>query len=211
MKKKLKKITKDEALKEELNPGFYESHGSIEYRRKLQSLITKKDYMNPTFWKKMLKERFFSNVAIIVNMELSTGNHHSFLQVIDSDRSFKFNKKTYIYDPEFRYYNNDLKFYCIDYHENIALPIKRNIPSHSIEKQFHIDNIEVEYSLNPLVLHNFINSKIAEGIMKGQEISEYLRKYGILIMIILVTVIAHFLLWGYRTGMFDKIMNSVGL
>ena len=211
MKKIKQKMIKQDDTKEELNPGFYESHGASEYRKKLQSLITKKDYTSIKFWKKALKERFFSNVAIIVNMELSTGNHHSFLQVINNDRTFKFNKKTYTYDPEFRYYNIDLGFYCIDYRENIALPIQRCIPSHLIEQEFHNIKAEVEYSLNPLVLHNFINSKIAEGIMKGQEISEYLRKYGILITIILVTVLVHFILWGYRTGMFDKIMSSVGL
>lgn len=186
-------------------------HTDIEYRKKIESLILNKDYTSPIFWKKALKDRFFRSVSIVVNMELNSGVHKTFLQILDRDGSFKFQKKRYLYDTECRYWNQDLQMYCIDYHEEFTIPIKRIIHVDNIKKNIRDSYPEISQAVNPMTIDNFTKSKIAEGIMKGQEISEYLRKYGLLITFILIIVLSHFLIWAYRTGMFSQITGAVGL
>lgn len=188
-----------------------QGHSEDEYRRKLKSIITKKDYTSPNFWKKSLKERLFKSVALIVRMELNNGNYRTFLQVIERDQSFKYNKRRYVFDSEKRYFDLDLQMYCINYHEALSVPIRQHIPVTKIKDTMKDMESEIYNALDPLTLENLMESKIAEGMMKGQAIDDYLRKYGTLILFILVAVVTHLLLFMWKSGMFDQIGGTLGL
>lgn len=152
-----------------------------------------------------IKIRKNKGSALLINMELINGMHKQFL-IIEKEGTFNFNNGKYIIDNDSKYYNINAGMYSIDYHERYALPIKRVIPITNIKKIIEYSPIgEVEYSSNPQVLEHFVTSKIAEGIMKGQQIDEMMRKIWIFLMVIGVLVLAHFVLYLGKSGVLQQL------
>jgi len=111
-----------------------------------------------------------------------------------------------LFDNEAKYYIIDSKLWCYDYHENFTLPIKRKIPLTHIKKSLEHSNIsEVEYATNPSTLERFTISKIAEGIMKGQAIDEFMKQIRLLLIIAMVTAVIHLALFMFKSGMLQSI------
>lgn len=157
------------------------------------------------YWRDMLRERMHPEKTILVDMELLNGFHREFL-VKEKDGGFRYRKNKYIFDNESKYYKIDSKLWCFDYHENFTLPIKRKIPISDIKKTLEHSNIsEVEYATNPSTLERFIVARIAEGIMKGQQIDEFLKQIRLIIIITMVTVIAHLLIFMFKSGIFQQV------
>jgi len=138
-------------------------------------------------------------------MELTNGMHRTFL-VVEKERSFKYKKGVYLLDDDSKYFNIDAKLWQYDFHENYCLPIKRIIPITDIKKVLESANItEVEYASNPMTLERFIVARVAEGIMKGQQLDEFMRQLRLMAVIIMVTVIVHLLLFAWKSGMLQAI------
>jgi len=138
-------------------------------------------------------------------MELRNGDHSSFI-IRTKAASFAYKGGEYVLDNELKYYHLDASMYALDYHQDFALPIKRIIPMNDINKAVSLSGLpKIEYSTNPSVLSKFVTSKISEGIMKGQMIDEYLKQQKLLIIITMVTVIIHFLLFVFKTGMLKSV------
>ena len=157
------------------------------------------------FWKNWVKQKYFPAKIVMINMELVNGFHRTFL-VIEKDGGFEFRDKKYIFDDDSKYYNMDAKLYMFDYHENIALPIKRKIPVTAIKKTIEsTDDIDIEYAINPSTLQRFMTAKIAEGVMKGTMLDEFLRKLQMFIIVIMVAVLVHLALFIYGSGMLQNI------
>ena len=157
------------------------------------------------YWKEHFKEKYFASKIVLINMELVNGFHRSFI-VIEKEGGFTFRDKKYVFDDDSKYYNMDAKLYCFDFHENLVLPIKRKIPVTAIKKTIEsTDGIDIEYAINPSTLQRFMTAKIAEGVMKGTMLDEFLRKLQMFIIVIMIAVLAHLALFVYGSGMLNNI------
>ena len=156
-------------------------------------------------WKIWFKEKYFPAKIVMINMELINGFHRSFI-VIEKDNGFVFRDKKYVFDDDSKYYNMDAKLYVFDFHENIVLPIKRKIPVTAIKKTIEsTEDIDIEYAINPSTLQRFMTAKIAEGVMKGTMLDEFLRKLQMFILVIMIAVLVHLALFIYGSGMLENI------
>ena len=156
-------------------------------------------------FKNWLMMRFYSSEALLVNMELRNGFFSSFM-VRTKDTSFEYSGGTYIIDNELKYYHLDAGLYALDYHQDLALPIRKTVPVNEINKAITSSGVsDVEVSTNPMVLRKFIESKLAEGIMKSQQIDEYLKQLKMFILITMVCSIAMLLLFVTKTGMLQGV------
>lgn len=114
------------------------------------------------------------NRRVGVNLELNNGVHALF-GVYEQGEGFKYRDKKYLFDIKSKYWVVGLNMNFYDFHEDICLPIKREIPSDIIKTTIEQNDInEVAYAINPATLERFERSKIAEGIMKGQAIDSAL-------------------------------------
>lgn len=155
------------------------------------------------------KERRNPHRTLMVNMELINGFHRSFI-IVEREGGFQYRGGKYLFDSDSKYYNNDAKLWCYDYHEMFALPIKRIIPVTHVQAIVEsIPSSEVEYSTNPKTLERFITAKIAEGIMKGQAIDEWMKQIRVMILIALVAAIIHLILFMQKTGMLQQLSGKL--
>lgn len=166
----------------------------------------KKSKWTVQYWYGRFILKFRKENVVLINMELSNGLHTKFIVKLKNDNTFKYKKKMYILDEDSKYYVTSSKIYAFDFHENFSIPIKRKIPMPSIRKTVEGSGLsEVEYMTNPSTLERFSISKIAEGIMKGQQIDEFFKKIQIMIIIILITVVIHLLLFAQKSGMLSQV------
>lgn len=169
------------------------------------SLLKLKSKFKLDYWKHWFIEKYFPAKCVLINMELVNGFHRTFI-VVEKDGGFKFRSKKYIFDDDSKYYNMDDKMYVFDFHEGITLPVKRKIPVTGIKKTIEsTDEIDIEYAINPSTLQRFMTAKIAEGVMKGTLLDQFLRKLQMFIIVIMVTVVVHLLLFLYASGILENI------
>ncbi len=174
-------------------------------RKKFNFLFTKKSKFTFKYLKTWYKNKYYASRTILINMELINGMHDTFM-ILDKEGGFHYMKKKFIFDNDAKYYNINARLWCYDYHELFALPIKRKIPVNAIKSTLEASNIsEVEYATNPTTLERFIVAKIAEGIMRGQELDEMLKRITILLVITALVSIAHMLLFAQKSGIFAQI------
>lgn len=156
------------------------------------------------YWRAWFIDKYFPAKAILVNMELLNGFHRSFI-IKGGDDGYVFRGKKYLFDDDHKYYNMDAKLYAYDYHEGLVLPIKRKIPLQSIKKTIESSDLDIEYAINPSTLQRFMTAKIAEGVMKGTMIDEFLRKLQTFLLVIMVAVLVHLVLFLFASGMLENI------
>jgi len=157
--------------------------------------------------------------------------HRQFL-VIENDGGFRYQNKKYIFDNESKYFVIDAKLWAFDFHEayvmpikrkvklstkktitieeDLGFPIKREIPITQIRKTLeHASISEVEYASNPSTLERFIVARIAEGIMKGQQLDEWMKQLKLFLIITMVAGIIHLILFMFKTGMLSNIGSNL--
>lgn len=169
------------------------------------NLLKSKSKFSMVYWKHWFIEKYFPAKCVLIHMELINGFHRLFI-VVEKEGGFVFRGKKYIFDDDSKYYNMDAKLYVFDYHENITLPIKRIIPVSAIKKTIEsTEEIDIEYAINPSTLQRFMTAKIAEGVMKGTMLDEFLRKLQMFILVIMVTVVVHLALFLWASGLLENI------
>jgi len=157
------------------------------------------------FWKYHFWWKNSQDKIMLINMELRNGQHDTFI-IKAKQQGFKYKGGYYVFDDELKYYNVGEQMWVLDYHQDCTIPIRRDIPVNEIKKALEASNLsEVEYSTNPTVLERFIISKISEGIMKGQQIDEFLKNLKTWLILAVVTSIIHLLLFVLKTGMLKSI------
>lgn len=165
-------------------------------------------------WGKRIWNKFRRNrnpeLVVGINMELLNGSHITFM-VLQKPDGFKYKGRRYLFDNDSKYYNASCKEYFFDYHESYTLPVKRHIPMTNIIKTLKSVNLnQIEYSSNPSTLERFITSKIAEGIMRGQQLDEFLKKVFVVLIICAFASLLHLILFMHKTGMLNQITGSLG-
>ena len=159
----------------------------------------------PKYWKQRLTENMFPGRTVLINMELLNGMHRTFL-IKEVNDGFSYRAKKYIFDSDNKYFNIDAKMYCYDFHESFTLPIKKKIPITDIKKTLEQSELtEVEYATNPATLERFIVARIAEGIMKGQQLDDWMKQIRVMLVVIMIAVIIHLLLFVSKSGMLQQI------
>lgn len=166
---------------------------------------TGKSKFTMKYWKNHFLEKFHPETTALINMELMNGFHRLFI-VKEKDEGFNYRNRKYLFDNEAKYYIIDTKLWCYDFHENFTLPIRRKIPLTAIKKSLEHSNIsEVEYATNPSTLERFTISKIAEGIMKGQAIDDFMKQIRLLLIIAMLSSLIHLVLFMFKSGMLQQI------
>jgi hypothetical protein len=157
------------------------------------------------FWKKKFKLFFHGDTSYLINMELSNGFHTTFI-VNEEDGGFKFNGKKYCFDDALKYYHITSNLYAFNFHEGFAMPIISKIDLNEINKAVSGSGItEIEYMTNPSTLERFTVSKIAEGIMKGQQLDEFFRQIRLIVIINGLMTLLLLILFVAKTGMLKSI------
>jgi hypothetical protein len=177
-----------------------------EYIKKFDAIRSRKSKFNLKYWISHYKDKWFPQKTVLINMELANGMHKQFITLIKKDNTFKYRGKLYLVDNESKYYVIDSKIWAYDFHEDFTLPIKRKIPLIKIKKSIEHSGIsEVEYMMNPSTLERFTISKIAEGIMRGQQIDEFFKRIQLLMIITMVAAVIHLVLFMFKSGMLQQI------
>ena len=152
-----------------------------------------------------VKDRIWPERTFLIRMEMRSGDHTEFKKTI-KESFFKYLGGTYLVDESLKYYVISSKCYALDYHQDCCLPIKRRIDVKKIKETINMSgSLECGASTNPSTLDQFVESKIAEGVMKAQAVDEFLKGIKIMIIIILILGVIHFLLFIKASGMFSNI------
>ena len=201
--KKLLAILEKEKLKEmKVKPSK-----EIKEKESIISYNPMKSMSKRTFgyWKAWYLDKYHPGTIVLINMELTNGFHRSFT-VKEKEEGFIFRGKKYLFDDDHKYYNIDAKLYAFDYHEGLTLPIKRKIPVTEIKKTMEsTEEIDIEYAINPSTLQRFMTAKIAEGVMKGTQLDEFMRKLQMFLIVTMIAVLVHLALFLYGSGMLQNI------
>lgn len=192
-----KKVKKDELIAKTIPP-------LVDTPSKPFSPIKIHKKTSMAYWRAWFIDRYYPSKAILINMELLNGFHRSFIMKGDDD-GFTFRAKKYLFDDDHKYYNMDAKLYAYDYHEGLVLPIRRKIPLQSIKKTIESSDLDVEYAINPSTLQRFMTAKIAEGVMKGTMIDDFLKKLQMFLLVTMIASLVHLVLFLFASGMLENI------
>ena len=180
-------------------------------KNETDSEITEINYRNTgskfkfAFWKKKFKLHFREHISYLINMELNNGMWTTFI-VQEKDNGFTFRGKKYQFDDALKYYHIPSGLYTFNFHEGLAIPIIAKFDLNEINKAITGSGItEIEYMTNPSTLERFTVSKIAEGIMKGQQLDAFFRQIRLLVIINLLIGALNLILFVSKTGMLKSI------
>jgi hypothetical protein len=157
------------------------------------------------YFKRWIKLKFKEDISYLINMELNNGMSTTFI-VQEKDGGFKFKGKKYQFDDALKYYHMPSKLYAFNFHEGLAIPIIAKIDLNEINKAITGSGItEIEYMTNPMTLERFTVSKIAEGIMKGQQLDAFFRQIRMVVIINVLMTALLLILFVAKTGMLKSI------
>lgn len=156
-------------------------------------------------WIRKLKHFLNPTKALLVNMELTNGDHTTFVAYPQKE-SFVWEKKTYVIVNEYKYYNHATRMYCLDYHENFSLPVQRKIPLDQMRKAMAGSGItDIENATNPSTLRRFIESEIIEKIMKGQAFEDALTMLKFIAIATVIGVYLTLIVFVIKSGMLKSL------
>lgn len=165
-------------------------------------------FKNKGFFQRFKIGRMFKKKAeiVLIHMELENGTFKTFY--VGEDVGFHFNDGYYIFDYTLRSYNVDLAMYQYFYAEGFSLPLRITFDLPKVRNAVKSTNdlgADVEYSLNPRTLRQFIDNSIIQEIYKGGDLDKTLRRVFIVVCIILVCVIGLALLFMQKSGVFASV------
>jgi len=146
-----------------------------------------KSLMDIRGMKYRLMSKYHPLSTIKVNMELSNGEVMPFVIKL-TNGGFVFDGGWYIIDEKMKYYDNNAKLWCFDYHEELCFPVDKKIKLGDIKKAIYEDaDIELETAINPKSLQKFMESTVIQKLLAGAEMEDSLRRmkmYNIITLVI---------------------------
>lgn len=156
------------------------------------NLIKKSSILDFNGWLREWKDAKKSDKTFMINMELRNGMHTHFLTLL-KNKYFIYEDGIYIIDDEYKYFDVSSKIYCLDYHQECCLPLKRRFDVKEIIQALESNEaIETETSIDPKSLKIFMESDIIQKVMKGAEMEEWIK--FIKLMLIVIAVITSLIL-----------------
>jgi len=155
--------------------------------------------------KTKIKNAYFPERTFLINMELNNGDHTQFFISTKEDH-FKYLDNLYVLDESMKYYVISAKSYAFDYKQNFCLPLKRDWDIKQLNEAISSSGIiECGASTNPTTLDQFVKSKIAEGIMKAQEIDAFFKSVKFIVIVTMIVSIVTLLLLLQSSGALKNI------
>jgi hypothetical protein len=183
-KQELEKLTQTFKAREDLR-----AKGLEDFKKKLAQDYDPKTL--PKIWKDpigwFVKRRLIASIStrLLINMERVNGEHETFFINLDLN-SFIWEKNTYMVDINTRYYSVQGKCFCLDYHEQYTLPIKRAIPIKDIRNQITNAYPQISFASDPNLLKLFVESDVIKKILQGSAIEDMFNLFKILMFVNLI-------------------------
>lgn len=151
------------------------------------NLIKKVSATDLEGYKREFKDAKKPGKTFMVNMELRNGMHTHFMVILQWGY-FDYEGGRYIIDDDYKYYDVSSKIYCLDYHQDCCIPLKRKFNINAVYTAVSTStDIETDTSINPKSLKTFMESDIIQKVMKGAEMEAWIK--FIKLMLIIITVI----------------------
>jgi hypothetical protein len=151
-------------------------------------LMAKRNNLDIEGWRRVWKDNKHPGQTFMVNMELRNGTHTHFM-VLLSQKYYDYEEGRYIIDDIYKYYDSSWKLYCLDYHQDCCLPLKRKFDLKEIQKVVMQDgDIDTETSIDPKSLKIFMESDIIQKVMKGAEMENWIRFIKMMLIVLVVEV-----------------------
>lgn len=161
---------------------------------KQYSILKKKGFLDVQTWKYKLRNKYHPLSTVKVNMQLTNGEVMPFVVNV-KEGGFVFDNGFYIIDERCKYFDNNAKMWCFDYHEELTFPIDKRINITDTKNQLYgSDDVELETAINPKSLQKFMESTVIQKLLAGAEMEDSLRKIKVMIILILIGVAISLLL-----------------
>jgi len=154
---------------------------------------------------KKIKDKFLPSKTYLIEM-LHTNGTVSHSIISSQIHKFNYGGSVYLIDEDRKIYCNTTKQYMLRYHEGFAIPFSIEVTSQGLKKglrehdNYAEDLKEVSTSFNPYVLKDILKFEYAKGVIQGAEVSEFIKRSFILLIIILVLGLVHLALAAYKGG-----------
>ncbi len=137
-------------------------------------------------WKYRLMSKYHPLSTIKVNMELTNGEVMPFVVKLENG-GFKFDNGWYIIDEKYKYFDNNARLWCFDFHEELCFPVSKKINLSEIKKAIYEGNdVELETAINPKSLQKFMESTVIQKLLAGAEMEDSMRKMKMYMIITMV-------------------------
>lgn len=133
-----------------------------------------------------VKELFFPFQKLHVKMCLRNGNYKYFVADIGKGYFF-FKKGVYVVDADLAEWNETVKMYFLEYHQDIAFPLMRRYNIDSLKSNLEQMRFDLKLAINPYIMNDFVKTQFVQKVVKGADISKDL---GFLRLVSLASAIA---------------------
>ena len=155
--------------------------------------------------KNVAMSKLYPERKFIINMELMNGDFTTF-QVFTKKNYFKYLDGTYLIDSALKYYNLGAKAWCLDYHQGLAIPVKKQIPVDDIKTAIEQSGLyEIENSTNPSALTKLLEANLGEGIANSSQMPDFIKKMQLLLIVTCLSSVAMLVLYVIKSGMLQQI------
>jgi len=153
---------------------------------KAYAINKKKSLLDIKGMKYRLMSKYHPLSTIKVNMELSNGENMPFVIKL-TNGGFVFDGGWYIIDEKMKYYDNNAKLWCFDFHEELCFPVDKKINLGDVKKAIYEDgDIELETAINPKSLQKFMESTVIQKLLAGAEMEDSMRRMKMYMIITMV-------------------------
>jgi len=172
-------------------------------------ITKKKGWFDFSAYWRILKSRLSPQKTYLINMELRNG-YHQLMTISCGKESFRYQGSEYVIDNDMMYYVISAGCNCLDYHQDLSIPIKRTVPLNDIKKTItSMKSSEVETAINPQTLRMFIESEVIQKVMQGQAMGNMLKNLVIICALGCIASVCHLLIYMSKSGMFDSIKGII--
>jgi len=153
-----------------------------------------------------IRDNILPQDAWLINMELRNGNY-TLLNISTNHDFFEYDDGIYIVDDDAKYYMQSAQKWCLDYHQDFTLPIKRRIKVNQILKDISDTGIlEVDKATNPLLIKRFIEKEVIQQAIKGAgKLQEELNLIKLLVVVTCILTLVSTIIIIKGSGMLSQI------
>ena len=177
----------------------------IDLTKKQGSIAKRLMQTNVKTIKNIAMNKLYPERKFIINMELMNGDFTTF-QIFTKKNYFKYLEGSYLIDSSLKYYNLGAKAWCLDYHQGLALPVKKQIPVDDIKTAIEQSGLyEIENSTNPSALTKLLEANLGEGIAKSSQMPDFFKKIYLIVVVGTLSSVAMLVLYVIKSGMLQQI------
>ena len=178
-------------IKQNIKPKTEHDKKSIKYQ-KLKPLNHRKQYskFSKEYYRDLWNYKFKKKRLFLIFMKLRNGNWDSSV-IATRGRYFEKLGGTYFIDQDIGVRDLGTGFNTLFYHQDCAIPFSIDFNIDNLNDKIKNADESVLKAINPSSFRGFIDSEVIEKVLKGQELSDQLKRiYMIVIIGLVVNVIA---------------------